>query len=58
MLHTRIVKKNTTRILGSITFFPANRAVCEIVWKSMEETDRQATDSVEEYGRDRQAGHR
>jgi hypothetical protein len=39
MFQTKVIEKIKTHILCSITF-SANRAVCEIMWKSMVEPDR------------------
>jgi hypothetical protein len=35
----KFVEKIKTHILGSVTFFPENCAVYEIMWKNMEEPD-------------------
>jgi hypothetical protein len=44
MFHTKVVEKIKTHISRSVTFFPENRAIYEIIWKSMVEPGRQATD--------------
>jgi len=40
MFQTITVEKITTRILCSITIFPENRAVYEIMWENMVQPDR------------------
>jgi len=40
MFQKNVVEKIKTHILCSITFFSENRAVYEIMWKSMVETAR------------------
>jgi hypothetical protein len=41
LFQTKIVEKIQTHILCSITFFPENLAVYEIMWKNMAERGRQ-----------------
>jgi hypothetical protein len=43
MFQTNLVEEIKTLILRSITFFPKNHAVCEIIWKSMVEPERPQT---------------
>jgi hypothetical protein len=40
MLHTIVVEKIKAHIVCSIIFFPENRAVYEIMWKKMVQSDR------------------
>jgi len=40
MFEKKFVRKIKTRISYSITFFPENRAVYEIVWKNIVEPDK------------------
>jgi len=40
MFRTKFVIKIKTHILRSVTFFPENRAVYEIMWKNMVQPDR------------------
>jgi len=35
-----VVEKINTHILCSITFFPKNHAVCDIIWECVVEADR------------------
>jgi hypothetical protein len=39
MIQIEIVEKIKTQILSSITFFPENGAVYEIMWKNMVESN-------------------
>ena len=40
IFQVKVVEKIKTHILCSVTFFPRNRAVCEIMWKNMVEPER------------------
>ena len=40
MFHTKVVQKIKTHILCSVTFFPENRAVYEIMWKNIVQRGR------------------
>jgi len=40
MFQTEFVERNTTHVLCSISFFPDNCAIYEIIWKNIEEPDR------------------
>jgi hypothetical protein len=40
MFQTKVVEKIKTHILCSVTFFPKNRAVYEIMWKNTVQPDR------------------
>jgi len=40
MFQTKVVEKIKTHILYSVTFFPENRAVYEIMWKNIVERGR------------------
>jgi hypothetical protein len=43
MFLTKVVNKIKTHILCSKIIFPANRVVCEILWRSMVEPNRTGT---------------
>jgi hypothetical protein len=47
MFQTKFVDKMKTQILRSIIFFSENRTVYEIMWKTLIQTNKQATnDSI------------
>jgi len=36
----KVVEQIKTHVLGSIIFFPENRAVCDMMWENMVQPDR------------------